>query len=291
MARAWCFTLNNYSEIEYESLKTLKCDYIILGKEKGENETPHIQGYVEFPGTRRLVTVKKINARIHWEPRRGSQEQAINYCMKDGDFEEIGVKKEQGKRTDIDAVKEIIKEEKGNLRDVLEKATSMQSIRYAEKYFTYNETKRNWKTEVTWIWGPSGVGKSKLAHELAGEEFYSKDGEKWWDGYDQHEIVIIDDFRGSNMKFNYLLKVLDRYPMRVEVKGGYRQLLAKKIYVTSIMPPESVYVKLSNEPMQQLIRRIDKTIMLSQPTQSNSDNTAVWSTSYNNVDDVMGDKN
>ena len=47
---------------------------------------------------------------------------------------------------------------------------------------------------------------------------------------DKHETIIIDDFRASNLKFNYLLKLLDRYPMRIETEVCYRQLYTYSLH-------------------------------------------------------------
>jgi hypothetical protein len=85
---------------------------------------------------------------------------------------------------------------------------------------------------------------------------YWHDGTKWFQGYDAHEELVLDDFRAGNMKFNYLLKLIDRYQLRVETKGGYRQILAKTIYISSIQHPKEVY-NLPDEPIAQLLRRID----------------------------------
>ena len=60
---------------------------------------------------------------------------------------------------------------------------------------------------------------------VEGEDVYWKDHTKWWCSYDKHETVVMDDFRSSNMRMNELLKLIDRYPHRVEVKGGFRQML------------------------------------------------------------------
>jgi len=262
-SKYWCFTLNNYGEGEYEAIQAWEWSYIVLGKETGENGTPHLQGYIEFTKKKRLTTLKKLNARVHWEKRRGTAQQASDYCKKDGDFWESGeISRGKGARTDLECLPRLCLD-KGSVRKVLsETEMSIAQIRTAEKYFTYLEPKRNWKPEVTWIWGASGVGKSRTAYELSeGEDIYEKDGEKWWDGYDGHETVIMDDFRAGNMKLNYLLKLLDRYPMRVEFKGGYRQMLAKKFIFTTIVHPEQVY-QLSDEPLKQLIRRIDKIMFI-----------------------------
>lgn len=57
--RAWCFTLNNYSEKEYETIKGVSCRYIVVGKEVGDSGTPHLQGYIEFDNPRVMAGVKK----------------------------------------------------------------------------------------------------------------------------------------------------------------------------------------------------------------------------------------
>lgn len=262
-SRFWCFTLNNYGEGEFEDIKKWKASYIVLGREKGENGTPHIQGYIEYEKKKKFSALQKLNTRIHWERRKGTGEQASDYCKKEGDYYERGtLAKGRGARNDLDFIGREM--EKGStIRKVLgERDCNLQQIRTAEKYLTYLERKREWKPQVIWLWGASGAGKSRRAYELAqGTDTYEKDGEKWWDGYDAHETVIIDDFRASNMKFNYLLKLLDRYPLRVEFKGGYRQMLAKKIIITSILHPQNVY-QIDDEPIKQLIRRIDEIIQV-----------------------------
>lgn len=257
--RCACFTLNNWTEEELTNLENIKYQYMIIGKEKGKEGTPHLQGYIEFDKRKSMKQLKKINNRIHWERRKGTQFQAISYCMKEKDFKEYGEKKIQGKRNDLTKARELVK--KKGMRALLDQdiCPNNQEIRVCEKYLTYCEETRKEKPEVIWIYGRSGIGKTRLAHELGGNDIYMKDESIWWDGYDRHETVIIDDFRGKHMNFTYLLKLLDRYEMRVQVKGGYRQILAKKIIITSIKAPELAYsFGMDEEPKEQLLRRIDK---------------------------------
>lgn len=81
-----CFTLNNYTEEEYKQLIEMECKYLVIGKEVGEEGTPHLQGYIEFKTPKRFSTLKNINQRIHWEERRGTAKQASEYCKKEGNF-------------------------------------------------------------------------------------------------------------------------------------------------------------------------------------------------------------
>lgn len=88
-ARSWCFTLNNYSDAEYESILSClrgKKDKWIVGKEVGENGTPHLQGYFYHNLQTRFGTLKKWNKRIHWEIARASADDNWKYCSKDEDF-------------------------------------------------------------------------------------------------------------------------------------------------------------------------------------------------------------
>lgn len=256
-----CFTLNNYTEEEYNTILNHEAwTYVVIGKEVGKEGTPHLQGYGELKTRRQMKFLQSVSGRCHWEKMKSTAKQASAYCMKDGNFVEKGVLSiiDSGKKE----LSEWINFIKGkNMRALLESPPNISTIKVVEKYLTYSEKERNFKPEVTWIWGASGCGKSRMAMDLAGSDVYWKDGEKWWDGYDSHESIILDDFRANNMKFNYLLRLLDRYPMRVEVKGGYRQMNSKKIFVTTIVHPQNVYNMADNdEPIRQLIRRIDNII-------------------------------
>jgi len=259
MSKYWCFTLNNYSDEDIRKLKESEYTYLVFGKEVGESGTPHLQGYIELITRRRLVTVKRIAETAHFEVRKSTAVNAANYCKKDGQFEEYGTisKTEVVKKSNkelIDRVKTT------NLRSILEDPPNVSGVRLIQLYLTYNEAVRKEKPITIWLWGSTGSGKSRIANEILEEiyadDVYWKDGEKWWDGYDKHSAIVIDDFRANNMKFNYLLRILDRYAMRVENKGGYRQLNSKCILITSIKKPDDVY-NLPDEPIRQLIRRID----------------------------------
>ena len=85
-AKRWCFTLNNYTEDEMVHLVHLfnssGCEWI-WGEEVGEEGTPHLQGYVEFPKRVRPVETVKCE-RVHWERCKGDRASNVKYCTKDG---------------------------------------------------------------------------------------------------------------------------------------------------------------------------------------------------------------
>lgn len=254
----WCFTLNNYTKDDVKQLKNFECSYMVFGKEIGEQGTKHLQGYCEFETNRKRKRLSKFNERIHWEKRRGTSNQASDYCKKDGKYFEKGTLSSplQGKRTDIDEIKDMVNEGK-RMKDIVMVARSVQSVRMAEIMLKYAEPKRDWFPNVYWYWGETGSGKTKRAFEKAGNDCWvSGKNLKWWEGYDAHENIIIDDFRKDFCTFHELLRILDCYEYRVECKGGSRQLLAKNIWITSCYPPDEVYD--TREDIKQLLRRITK---------------------------------
>ena len=57
-SKYWCFTLNNYTDEDVDGVDAWEYDYVIFGKEVGDNGTPHLQGYVECKTKKRLTWLK-----------------------------------------------------------------------------------------------------------------------------------------------------------------------------------------------------------------------------------------
>lgn len=261
MSHYWCWTLNNYDEKDEFIIRKWDTSYTVYGKEIGHSGTRHLQGYSEFYVKKRLSTVKRLHNKIHWEPRHGSQTQAIDYCKKDGEIVEMGkpMENRQGRRTDLDKIRSLALD--SGMREV-SAIGNLQQIMVAEKFLKYNEEPRDWKPRVLWFWGAPGVGKSKSAREYTNmDDCYTKNTPtKWWDGYDGHENIIIDDYRAGWWEPEYMLGLLDRYEFIVEYKGGTRQMRAKLICITSTYSPERIEDRWYGEHRGQLIRRIDQIV-------------------------------
>lgn len=264
--RNWTFTLNNYTETELGEAQELsaKASYIIIGKEVGSNGTPHLQGYIEYPNAVRGSALKKLfNAHAHWEVRKGTAKQASEYCKKEGKFEEFGSLSQQGKRTDLEEVSQMVRD--GETMQNIATAHTSTFIKYHKGILAaqnainglYDFKDRTTKPKVVWRWGDTGVGKSRVARE-AHKSFYIKDGTPWWDGYTQQEAIIIDDFDGK-WPFRDLLRLLDYGPYQGQIKGGYVKINSPIIYITCEFPPESAF-HIPTGDMAQVLRRIDEVI-------------------------------
>lgn len=260
-SRGWVFTLNNYGPEELTAFQAAlaNCKTAVIGREVGESGTPHLQGFAYWASLKSFEQVRRLLPGAHIEPQRGTNLQAYDYCCKaDSAPWAAGVRPVGGKRaarSDLVMAREIL-QITGRCRDVAEVTTSYQALKGAELMVKYIEPKRCWPMDIRWYWGPTGSGKTRRAVEEAGPDVWiSNHSLQWWDGYDAHENVIIDDFRGDFCKFHELLRILDRYEYRVMVKGGSRQLLARTIWITSCSPPTEAYPGCT-ERVEQLLRRI-----------------------------------
>lgn len=254
-ARAFVFTLNNHQLDEIDPIKKLNTDYQIIGDEVGESGTPHLQGYLHFSSSVSFKTIQKAIPRAHIEVAKGSASSNRTYCSKEKVLHEAGTIPTQGKRTDIDAVKEQLADT-GLMRDVVLIAKSTQSIAIAKEILTYHERKRDHEPNIIWNWGPTGCGKSHNARHGHPDPYYCGNSAKWWQGYDAHEYVVIDDFRASFITYNELLRLTDKYPFIIEYKGGSRQFLAETIVITCPYHPLKVFDTI--EDKKQLLRRISQ---------------------------------
>jgi len=261
MSRNWCFTINNYTDEDEEQVCKYDHTYCIVGKEVGENGTPHLQGYMEFKGTKRLDTLKTAFPRAHWEKRKAQTAQpAVDYCKYDdypkntieNEYYEFGKVKEQGKRTDLISVANAVVDK------------TFEATNFPEEYIKYHKgieafrsslhTHRTEAPIVIWRWGLAGTGKTRGAYEKHIDSVYIKDGTMWWDGYAQQEAIIIDDFDG-HWPFRDFLRLLDRYPYQGQYKGGYHKINSKYLYITCEFPPEHFW---HGNEFSQIIRRISE---------------------------------
>lgn len=109
------------------------------------------------------------------------------------------------------------------------------------------------------FWGTTGTGKSRRAWQEAGLDAYSKDPRtKFWCGYQGEENVVVDEFRGG-IDIAHILRWLDRYPVRVEIKGSSRPLKAKTFWFTSNLSPDEWFKEIDQETLAAFKRRLQVT--------------------------------
>lgn len=257
---AWCFTINNPLPSDMFAVRHLAhtAGYIIASAEVGKQGTPHIQGYVRFNSGhgRTMATMKKALVRAHLTVANGSDEENKKYCSKDGDvLLEQGTPSEQGKRSDIKEIANMIKNREITLEELMFEYPDMY-LRYSrafEKMFASVLPMRDAAPQVHWRWGKAGVGKTKyVIDKFEREEIYIKDGTSWWDNYKQQKCILIDDF-DNGIPYRTLLRILDRNHEQGQIKGGYVYINSPYIYITCEHPPEHYW---QGNEYDQVFRRL-----------------------------------
>lgn len=224
----------------------------------------HLQGYLELDSPVRFTTLQRRWPGVHLESRKGSQQQAIDYCKKDGKWMEYGDPKQQGKRKDIDDLIEAVNE--GIPMSEIAKSAPGTFIKIHKGLGAYRFAIQGDRTEkpfVEWRWGPTGTGKTRGAFEKHADSIFIKDGTPWWDGYENQRAVLIDDFDGK-WPYRDLLRLLDRYPYQGQIKGGYVKMNSPFIYITCEHPPSHFW---SGNELAQVARRLDHVTYVTKVTE------------------------
>lgn len=265
--RAVVFTWNNYPENAEDLLGKMDMfSYIVGGYEVGENGTPHIQGYAELDKQTVITKINKVLKGCHVEKRKGTQKQAITYCVKDDKWFEIGVKKTQGLRTDILELQQSIERRETKRFRYENYSAQWRFRRAADEYenLVVRDNNRDFeKLNVIVLFGPADAGKSRKAREISGgEEFlYTVPGNegKWFDGYSYEDYILLEDFEGE-MPYRKLLKYLDGYKFNVPVKGGFTWKMWKNVIITTNIEPENWYPNEDYAPLKRRISEVQRIV-------------------------------
>ena len=288
MIKNFCFTwydVNKFDTFFDKDLDRLGIQYIVMGREfGGRNGKEHLQGYCELKKAKRFTTIKNMifeDKKVHIEERMGTQEQAIDYCKKDGDWHEWGTPfvSKQGQRTDWMAIRDRIMEGASEFDIMMEfpmqHGTCSSGIRRMIMLRDKERAKHAdpYMPEVIVYCGPAGSGKT---YRCASDPDYKSDGycmlqqasgKAYFDGYEGESVVWFDEFGGSLFPFSIFLAIVSEWGTRVETKGSSVVFHPKKILIsTTRWPcewwPESRHF---NKDPFQLYRRISKLYKLERP--------------------------
>ncbi|WP_445769492.1 hypothetical protein [Rheinheimera sp.] len=248
-SRAYCFTINNYTDEDCDQVQALDAKYVVCGKEVGDKGVPHLQGYVYFHTVKSMLQVSKLLTRAFLASAKGSSAQNQTYCSKDNLWYEKGVppltNKEKGvvEKDRWEAVWSAAKE--GRIDDIPAKIL-------IQNYSTIKRIKKDYMLTPEdladgvcglWYYGDTGTGKSWTARQENPGAFI-KPVNKWWDGYTGQDCVIIDDLDDDHQGLMHYLKIwADRYAFKAEEKNGYFFIRPKKIIVTSQWTIEQICPK------------------------------------------------
>ncbi len=261
-SRKFQLTINNPADKGFDHAKIKETIgemksvvYYAMSDERGEQGTFHTHIYICSSSAIRFTTIKRRFPEAHIELARGTSEENRNYITKSGEkwaedekhdtaipgsFEEWGEIpiERQGERTDLETLYEMIKDGLSNY-EILENnpgfmlrindiERARQTIR-AEKF-----RKQFRKLDVTYIWGPTGLGKTRSVMEKYNYEdvFRITDYKNPFDNYCGENTVIYDEYR-EQFSVPQLLNFLDGYPLELPARYSNKIACYTQVYIIS----------------------------------------------------------
>lgn len=242
--RTWLCTLNNPDTTLGEIHTRLLAAYTVGQLEEGANGTRHLQFVQNFKNPVRLAHYKKHLPQAHCEPVLVDNG-VDKYCMKqetrvEGPWEFGEKPMQRNSRKDWESV--YLKAKQGLIEEIPAdiRVRCYSQLKKIEKDHLKIEDNQDGCRGV-WIYGDSGVGKSRLARRDY-PDHYPKLCNKWWDGYNNQTNVIMDDIGPEHKVLGQQLKIWsDRYGCVLENKGGAMSSKYKNFVVTSQYKIEEIF--------------------------------------------------
>lgn len=258
-SRKWQITMNGPQEkgFTHEKISTVLQQlksilYYCMSDEIGSTYHTHI--YAAFSSAVRFSTLKARFPEAHLEAARGTSAQNRDYIRKSGKwesdakhgtkisgtFEEWGsIPEEQpGRRTDLADLYEMIK---SGATDVELLEAFPKAMLYLDKIERVRQTLKAERysvefrpLEVTYLWGPTGTGKTRGVMEKYGYDKVCRvtDYDHPFERYTGEDVLVFDEFR-SQLRISDMLNYLDGYPLMLPCRYANRQACYTKVFLIS----------------------------------------------------------
>lgn len=239
--------------------------------ERGKDGYLHWQVYLSHAQPIRFSTLKNALPTAHFEPRRGTVRQAVDYVTKEktrvkGELPlakgEIDFKESQGQRSDLEELREEIMSSNCKLSSLLASNESAwkferqcRALIEARNAETWGRKMRD--IQVKCFFGATGTGKTRSALESADwADIYRATHYNTgaFDGYDAHDVLVLDEFRGQ-LPVSQLLTMSDPYPCKLPARYADRQAAYTSLYLLSNDGPWDWYPSAKEETKRALCRR------------------------------------
>lgn len=272
-ARRWCFTTQCDESVTSMALSAGEHVIYACGQFERAPSTgrKHFQSYAEYkqPQTGRKAAQRAgLPDGTHFEAARGRPDQCRDYCRKPdtaipGTFIEVGVwrgeHERQGNTKPMAAFYEDVKAGVP-LHKLLWEQPELFNRAYKITGLLAGLAPRlpRHPVRVYLFVGGTGTGKTRRATGCEhGRTWISSftGSSTWFTGYMGHEIAVLDDLRDSTLQLPYLLRVLDRYELHVEIKGSTVPWIPQCIIATSNLPLRDWYPERSPAERDALDRR------------------------------------
>jgi hypothetical protein len=276
-SQAWMITMNykndevwedNRLSLHLQQLQNIQ--WFMFQLEKSEKGYIHHQCYVYFSKRVYFSTIKEhLPKSAHIEMRLGLHKQAKVYVSKEdtrlNPTQTWGDEPQQGERTDLADIIDMIQQ--GYTINEIVSAHPSSYIRYQnniEKFYQKHKadesSEKFRKLEVVYLYGKTGVGKTStiMKHYGFNNVYRITDYKNPFDTYNGQNIIIFDEFH-SQIKIEFMLNLLDGYPLKLPARYNDKTALYEKVYIISNEPLEKQYKNIQADyidTFQALQRRI-----------------------------------
>lgn len=246
-----------------------------------ETQREHVQLYLEFKNAKSMATVKDLcGATAHCEPRRMTRQACFEYCQKQETRKPgteptiVGKFPSSWKKTKFSECVDLLVQG-ATMEDILDRepveyGKHKRALQDVREGLLSKRLKRDERLiQVRTFYGPSGTGKSRRAtweakqymldNGIRGEPYRKNPGTKWWCDYDGEGCVILDDVSHNDIQpLRMFLRLLDRYPLQIETKGGQCYAGWTRVWITSNEPPCEWFPTTAYGPGEPLYRRLEQ---------------------------------
>lgn len=248
--------------------------------EVGAEGTAHTHLYLYSPNAILFSTLQQRFFGAHIEIARGRHQENRDYIRKEGKwlddakhetnlpetFEESGpVPTERNRRETVsEEILELILAGASNAEILMQYPSAMNRLHHIEaarQTLFADKYADAWRDlDVTYLWGKTGVGKTRTIMERYGYKnvYRVTDYDHPFDDYKGEKVVLFEEFR-SSLKIADMLKYLDGYPLMLPCRYGNKAAGFDKVYIVSNIPLSQQYpnTQLSEpETYRAFLRRI-----------------------------------
>lgn len=252
-SRSWLLTL---PEADYDkaTLEAKLGNYTYIGQLEEGSKTGyrHWHVLIEQKSPIRFSTLKKKFPIGRLETRRGTVAEALAYVTKEETS--LGVTIQNGLIEADEKTSKPSRLEQLHARVLAGESVNQillddpkawfygRNLERLANAYAMETSKKLRNVEAVYIWGKTGVGKTRSLWETYGKSMYRvSDYSHPWDSYKGEKILVLDEFYSTNIPFNFLLNVLDRYPLDLPARYANKQANWEKVYLVSNVPLESQY--------------------------------------------------
>ena len=265
--------------------------YWCMCDEIGEQGTPHTHVYVVFKNSVMFDTLHKRFYGVHIEQANGSNKENRDYVRKEGKwldnakhetslidtFEEFGKLPSDRSRgeTQAEQIMQLVKDGKTDAEILKAFPTAFNKLNHIEKARQTLLEKRYKnafrKLQVTYIWGDTGVGKTRSVMEQYGytNVYRVTDYAHPFDSYKGQDVIIFEEFR-SSLTVADMLNYLDGYPVELPCRYANKVACYTKVFVITNIPLEQQYPNVqldSPGTWEAFLRRIPTTVHMTKDFQ------------------------